>query len=521
MSDDSSDGLSTFSFSTKNVTFESSRSTNSNSTMSESNLCNVSSSDDVVNGLEQQKERSVNGTELVGATIESDEEPAIVEEPPDSTSTASIQLLYKPEIKFSNRDDLDKYIDDLKCFRYKSKNNTKEATVSYYICSQVPKRQAHLCPSKLKVFENKKTRDFCVYVTTFEHDHENIAPKQNPVSQENRDKIYSLHKDYYMKAATIHKYFRDEYPEQTPPTIKQIRQVLPKEKEKHIPKTKTYGEMIEWCRLMEKIPDGEDDAFVLDHMHNQVDDSFAFVVSTKRLLKMASKQKNICADGTYKMMWEDFPVVAVGHVDRMKKFHMIGLCITSNERESEYSFVFKTIAAAIKKHVNVDFEPEVLISDAAFAIRNGYYHTYKSAKHNVICWAHLARHITDFKFKSPENKKNIQRDIRVLQTSPNQERFEHACELFLQKYESIEPEFCAYMKRTWFGNNSQNWYTGYAPFAPEVLNFEFFLISKIIIIVSLYIYVHFSILLTDKQRTRGCQQYVEARFHTARTFTIQ
>lgn len=424
------------------------------------------------NESKQRKERNANEVDPVEGTAEE----TSTSQPESTSNTAPEKSFYKPEAKFYNRTDLDEYIGNFKCFRHKSNNKTKEATVSYYTCSLVPKRQAHMCPVKLKVFESNKTTDFCVYVTTFEHNHENIAPKQNPVSSEIRDKIYTLHKDYHMKAATIHKYLLKEYPSQTPPTIKQIRQVLPKEKEKHIPKTKTYGEMIEWCRLMEKTPDGLDEAFILDHMYQEEDDSFAFISSTKRLLKLASTQKNICADGTYKMMWEDFPLVAVGTIDRMRKFHLIGLCLTSNERETEYSFVFRTIADAIKKHAKTDFKPEVLISDAAYPIRNGYYRTYASAKHNVICWAHLARHISDFKFRDKENKKNIQRDIRVLQTSPNRERFEHSCDLFVQKYESIEPEFCAYMKRNWFGNNSQNWYTGYAPFAPEVIYFEAVLI---------------------------------------------
>lgn len=203
-------------------------------------------------------------------------------------------------------------------------------------------------------------------------------------------------------------------------------------------------------------------------MHNKEDNSFAFVVSTMRLLENAKDRKNICADGTYKIVWEGFPLVVVGTIDRIKRFHMIGMCLTSNERESEYEFVFKTLSKAVKKYLHADFEPEVLISDAAIPIRNAFYKAFPSAKHNVICWAHLARHVKDFKFSSVENKQKIQHDIRVLQTSPSDEHFENASVLFLVENEPIEPAFCEYMKRHWFQNNAQNWYTGYAPFVPEV-----------------------------------------------------
>lgn len=226
--------------------------------------------------------------------------------------------------------------------------------------------------------------------------------------------------------------------------------------------------MVEWCRSNEKKPESEDDAFILGYFYKKEDDSFAFVVSTLRLLRNANNRKNICADGTYKINWEEFPLIVAGTIDRMRKFHMLALCLTSNEREAEYKFVFDTLARAAKEHVNIIFEPEILISDAAFAIRNAFYASFTSAKYNVICWAHIARHIKDFKFRNPVNKDNIQADIRIIQTTPSKNRFEHASNLFLMKYEKIEPEFCNYVRRTWFGTNSQNWYTGYLPFVPEV-----------------------------------------------------
>lgn len=95
----------------------------------------------------------------------------------------------------------------------------------------------------------------------------------------------------------------------------------------------------------------------------------------------------------------------MGIIDRTRKYHLVGLCLTSNERQSEYEFVFSTIAGSAKKYADVEFQPEVLVSDAAFAIRNAYYSTFASAKHNVICWAHVARHIEEFKFENPDNKK--------------------------------------------------------------------------------------------------------------------
>lgn len=470
--------ISAFSFSTNNISYASEQSPTSNSSLNESNPTDVMN--EVQNDHHHQKQASSSNEEhdLI-------EEQEVIEhdamspvEAAQIADDASInneimatkkpeKAIYKPETKFASREELTKYIEGLKCFRHKSDNDTHEATVSYYVCSLVPKRQANKCPSKMKVVAQNNTRDFCVFVTTFDHEHENIVLKQNPVPQKTRDKIYELKKEYHMKPMAIHKFLAKEFPDEIAPTVKQIQNILPKEVRKNIPRTKTYGELIEWCRANEKKPKGQDDAFILGHFYNKGDDSFAFVVSTLRLLENARNRKNVCADGTYKIVWEDFPMIIIGTIDRNRKFHMLGLCLTSNERESEYSFVFETFTKAAKKFVNVDFEPEILISDAAFAIRNAFYASFKSAKFNVICWSHVARHIEDFKFRNRDNKERILQDIRVVQTSPCKERFEHSCDLFLKEYEEIEPEFCTYLRRTWFGN-SQNWYTGYLPFVPEV-----------------------------------------------------
>lgn len=358
--------LSAFSFSAHNISFASNQSSSSNSILNESNSHNVSSNimNEMHNGLEQQRVSSSNESELderqeVTSLNDHDAVDTSHKTIAEDTSATNDDVtptnkpeksLYKPEIKFSNRGDVEKYIDGLKCFRHKSDNVTSEATVSYYVCSQVPKRQAYLCPSKMKIVEQNDSRDFCIFVTTFDHNHENIEPKQNPISQKMKDKIYELKTEYHMKPASIHKYILKEHPKEILPTIKQIQMILPKQREKNIPRTKTYGELIEWCRLNEKKPESDDDAFVLGHLYNKEDDSFAFVITTPRLLENARNRKNVCADGTYKIVWEEFPLIVVGTIDRLRKFHMIAMCLTSNERESEYTFVFDLLARALKDH---------------------------------------------------------------------------------------------------------------------------------------------------------------------------
>ena len=58
---------------------------------------------------------------------------------------------------------------------------------------------------------------------------------------------------------------------------------------------------------------------------------FRIFISTKRLLKLATKSNNIHADGTYKLIWEGMPVLIIGNSDLDRHFHPFGICICSNE----------------------------------------------------------------------------------------------------------------------------------------------------------------------------------------------
>lgn len=45
--------------------------------------------------------------------------------------------------------------------------------------------------------------------------------------------------------------------------------------------------------------------------------------------------------------------------------------------------------------------------------------------------------------------------------------FDRASHLFLKKWKTAEPEFCAYFQKEWLQENTKNWYAGYSPFVPD------------------------------------------------------
>lgn len=160
-----------FAFSPQNISFESNQSSNINSSM-----------EDTVLSIGKESTSITTDTNPVSHEI-----PSVSEPPSEKSNEKAVKSVYYPHKKFANREELSKYFNDSKCFSWKSDNKTNEGTMSYYICSQVPKRQASKCPVKSKVFASSETRDFCVFVTTFDHNHVHIESKRNPVSQELKD----------------------------------------------------------------------------------------------------------------------------------------------------------------------------------------------------------------------------------------------------------------------------------------------------------------------------------------------
>lgn len=191
-----------------------------------------------------------------------------------------------------------------------------------------------------------------------------------------------------------------------------------------------------------------------------------FIVSTVRLLQNAANRQNVCSDGTYKVTWQGFPLIAAGFLDRTQRFHITALCLTSNESAIEYSFVFKSIQNAVQKHTGGVYNPSVLLSDAAPAIRNAFYQSFETAKQNVICYIHVQRNIVKRSYHSKSNKDGIMNDFLSIQSAASEKEFDMACELFIMKWTSAEPEFCSYFRSEWMQEETKNWYNGYTPFMP-------------------------------------------------------
>ena len=193
---------------------------------------------------------------------------------------------------------------------------------------------------------------------------------------------------------------------------------------------------------------------------------FRFVCTTKRLVMLLKHNSLIASDGTYKLIWQGYPVLMSGTIDRDRKYHPAGICVAITETQVDYAFFFRTLRDVYFKIASVHFHAEVLIGDAAPAITNGFVEVFGSCPKRVICWAHVIRNV-DGKLKSINKKKiktRIRRDILNLQLSTSEEIFNQAAQLLFEKWyvHSISEvkSFITYFKQQWLDIN-MNWYEGY------------------------------------------------------------
>lgn len=198
--------------------------------------------------------------------------------------------------------------------------------------------------------------------------------------------------------------------------------------------------------------------------------SFRIVVTTKRMLDHCAKAVRLCVDATYKLIWQDYPFMVVGFIDKGKRFHPLAFALCVQETTEDFKFIFESIASAVEKHTGRKFDPKILISDAADAIRNAFMMVFPDAELMIMCYVHVIRNVEKNrdKFKK-ENRAEIFKDIDTLQLAHSAEVFDELVKVFLKYWKKKEPKFAKYFQKQWLGSHC-NWYEGAATYTPSTNN---------------------------------------------------
>ncbi|XP_073948903.1 uncharacterized protein [Choristoneura fumiferana] len=346
---------------------------------------------------------------------------------------------------------------------------TYDGKKRFYRCNKVP-RKGEQCAAQLYLLFDTNSDAVLLYRTDCEHNHDSIKSSYNfGICDETKleiNKLFDLRLKPKAILGNLNKIDRIKIPtkQQLYNYLAYCRRIKYETSSIHL------GELKKWVISRTKIPDDDNEVFVIAYHIMEADPSFCFVLSSKNLLKRCLTVKILHADATYKLIWQGFPVLVVGTSDKNRKFHPICLTISTYERKVDFETVFKGLKDSISSIFSNAFEPKVLVCDAAKNIQDAFIDVFGKETTVRMCWAHAKKQIcTKLDQTTNESlRKSILQDIDALQCATSPKVFTAASKDFLRKWRE-QKTFVAYFKIEWLTKNP-NWYLGAAPILSPTTN---------------------------------------------------
>lgn len=205
---------------------------------------------------------------------------------------------------------------------------------------------------------------------------------------------------------------------------------------------------------------GDDDVPFVLHFHvfaesfNVDEQELQVMMSTRRLVRMASKSDLVQVDATYKITWQGYPLIVIGTTDKSHTFHPFGVALCKGETAADFAFVFRSL-----QKFNTDWNPTVLLADGADAITGGYVDVFGAPRIRLMCFYHVLHNLEKYLKPLAADRAAVLEDIHVLQTSQDPSTFLKASQLFVEKWRSKQPSITAYFEDEWLQQKSE-WYEG-------------------------------------------------------------
>lgn len=316
---------------------------------------------------------------------------------------------------------------------------------------------------------------FKLFCNSLPHSHETLQNKSKRISQKIKDKILELRKVYPMPKSILLAFGSEKDVERDEiPSIRQIKNVIENAKRKEDGRPPlTMAQLTEYVESHTDIPNDDDEAYVVAFERSEsnvhpANGYYRLFISTKNLLRGSAESKNIHADATHKITTEKKPLLIIGSTDAAKKFHFIGMTITSHENASAYEMSFRSVRKGILENTGNLWKPEALVADADPAIHNGFHAAFEDESLPVImCYSHVMRNVqTKYSFSVKQNKPLMMNDIRVLHLAYSKEIFDIGCKLFIEKWRGIEEKVVDVFVKSFIKKNN-TWYIGSRPRIPK------------------------------------------------------
>lgn len=211
--------------------------------------------------------------------------------------------------------------------------NLKIGQKFYFRCNEIPKdrKRDQWCAPQYIIFLPSDSKKIILQFNGCEHNHNALLStyKLRPISNNMKVFITDLFESGITKTNVILKTLskarntQQLFVDEPDPTPRQLSYLLSKYRQQDAQPVVKMGDLSKWCEERMTFPSNPDDAFVIgyDCSTTENSQSFRFCMSTPHLLNILSSASVISIDATCKLNWMEYPLIILGMVDNMKRFH--------------------------------------------------------------------------------------------------------------------------------------------------------------------------------------------------------
>ena len=291
--------------------------------------------------------------------------------------------------KFDSAEAAEKAVEEMKIWSKCSTKNTSQGKTVYYRCTEGTFRKDGCpdCPAGVYLLYHSTSDDVSLYEADEGHANHTTEPSRGL-----SDAMKSFIREKYSEGITM--------PEKILCVIRNAGKPEPSKtqvcsflatlkKEKYGPPCVSAAEIRRWCEAHRNEPTELDEPFVLAyHVHAESfvveEQDLKIVVTTKRLLSLAKKSRMVQTDGTFKLVWQGYPVILAGTSDANNVFHPFALAVLKGETDEDYAFVFKALL-----EWDSEWKPDMLLADGADAITSAFVKVLGDPLVRIMCYFHM------------------------------------------------------------------------------------------------------------------------------------
>ena len=204
------------------------------------------------------------------------------------------------------------------------------------------------CPARLYLLYHAVNDHISLFQTDSAHANHDSQMYSRGLPQETKDFVKEKFEEGVQKPNAILDLFRAKKLAE-PPKSKLIAFLRRLREEEYGVPTISGTELQRWCQAHSSVPADEDQPFVVRynivcHSFDPNEQKLKIVISTRRLLNVVQNSEMLQADGTYKLVWQGYPVLIVGTSEKNNTFHPACLAICDSESADDYEFVFRALS---------------------------------------------------------------------------------------------------------------------------------------------------------------------------------